>query len=100
MDRLAALQEKALRRFANDRRFMNVRQTGTIAALDMAVGSEGYLADIGPHLRSFFRDRHLLIRPLGNVIYLMPPYCVSEAEIDRLYDAIDEAADELIGTAA
>jgi adenosylmethionine-8-amino-7-oxononanoate aminotransferase len=51
-------------------------------------------------LRSFFRDRHLLIRPLGNVIYLMPPYCVSEAEIDRLYDAIDEAADELIGTAA
>ncbi len=100
MDRLAALQEKALRRFANDRRFMNVRQTGTIAALDMAVGSEGYLADIGPHLRGFFRDRHLLIRPLGNVIYLMPPYCVSEAEIDRLYDAIDEAADELIGTAA
>jgi adenosylmethionine-8-amino-7-oxononanoate aminotransferase len=100
MDRLSALQEKALRRFANDRRFMNVRQTGTIAALDMAVGSEGYLADIGPHLRSFFRDRHLLIRPLGNVIYLMPPYCVSEAEIDRLYDAIDEAADELIGTAA
>ncbi len=100
IDRLTALQEKALRRFANDRRFMNVRQTGTIAALDMAVGSEGYLADIGPHLRSFFRDRHLLIRPLGNVIYLMPPYCVSEAEIDRLYDAIDEAADELIGTAA
>ena len=100
IDRLTALQEKALRRFANDRRFMNVRQTGTIAALDMAVGSEGYLADIGPHLRGFFRDRHLLIRPLGNVIYLMPPYCVSEAEIDRLYDAIDEAADELIGTAA
>ena len=100
MDRLTALQEKALRRFANDRRFMNIRQTGTIAALDMAVGSEGYLADIGPRLRSFFRDRHLLIRPLGNVVYLMPPYCVSEAEIDRLYDAIDEAADELIGTAA
>jgi len=100
IDHLAALQEKALRRFANDRRFMNVRQTGTIAALDMAVRSEGYLADIGPRLRSFFRDRHLLIRPLGNVIYLMPPYCVSETEIDRLYDAIDEAADELIGTAA
>ncbi len=100
IDRLVAVQEQALRRFACDPRFMNVRQSGTIAALDVAVRSEGYLADIGPRLRAFFRERHLLIRPLGNVIYLMPPYCVSEAEIDRLYDAIDEAADVLIGTAA
>lgn len=100
IDRLVALQGKRLARFAEDRRFRNVRQSGTIVALDMAVPSDGYLADIGPRLRAFFRERQLLIRPLGNVIYLMPPYCVSETEIDRLYDAIDEAASLLIGTPA
>ncbi|MBB3393560.1 MULTISPECIES: adenosylmethionine--8-amino-7-oxononanoate transaminase [unclassified Rhizobium] len=100
IDRLVALQGTRLARFAEDRRFRNVRQSGTIAALDMAVPSDGYLADIGPRLRAFFRERQLLIRPLGNVIYLMPPYCVSETESDRLYDAIDEAASVLIGTPA
>ncbi|WP_431323675.1 adenosylmethionine--8-amino-7-oxononanoate transaminase [Rhizobium sp. YTU87027] len=100
VDRLATLQAKGLARFAQDRRFRNVRQSGTIAALDLAAPSDGYLADIGPRLRAFFRERQLLIRPLGNVIYLMPPYCVSEAEIDRLYDAIDEAASILIGIPA
>ncbi|OWW04111.1 adenosylmethionine-8-amino-7-oxononanoate aminotransferase [Rhizobium sp. R72] len=100
IDLLVTLQAKGLARFAEDRRFRYVRQSGTIAALDLAVGSDGYLADIGPRLRAFFRERQLLVRPLGNVIYLMPPYCVSEAEIDRLYDAIDEAASILIGTRA
>lgn len=100
IDRLVALQGQALQRFVGDPRFKNVRQSGTIAALDLAVPSDGYLADIGPRLRAFFRERHLLIRPLGNVIYLMPPYCVSEAEIDCLYDTIDEAASALMGTAA
>ncbi len=100
IDRLTALQGRKLRRFAEDRRFRNIRQSGTITALDMAIPSSGYLADIGLRLRAFFRERQLLVRPLGNVIYLMPPYCVSESEIDRLYDAIDEAANVFIGTSA
>ena len=39
-----------------------------------------------------FAQRNLLIRPLGNVIYLMTPYCVTAEDLDRAYDAIDEAA--------
>lgn len=94
-ERIGALTEKQqerLARFAADPRFRNVRQAGTIAALDLDVPARGYLSDAGPRLRAFFRERKLLIRPLGNVIYLMPPYCVTEADLDRAYDAIDEAA--------
>jgi adenosylmethionine-8-amino-7-oxononanoate aminotransferase len=32
----------------------------------------------------------VLVRPLGNTIYLMPPYCIEEADLDRIYDAIEE----------
>ncbi|WP_091881622.1 adenosylmethionine--8-amino-7-oxononanoate transaminase [Phyllobacterium sp. OV277] len=92
---LEAMHRERLKRFAADPRFSNIRQTGTIAALDLNTSISGYLSDAGPKLRAFFRSRNLLIRPLGNVIYLMTPYCVDETDLDRAYDAIDEAADML-----
>jgi adenosylmethionine-8-amino-7-oxononanoate aminotransferase len=94
---LEAMHRTRLERFKADPRFGNVRQTGTIVALDVNVPASGYLSDAGPKLRSFFRARNLLIRPLGNVIYLMTPYCVTADDLDRTYDAIDEAADMLAG---
>ncbi|MGJ4945708.1 adenosylmethionine--8-amino-7-oxononanoate transaminase [Bradyrhizobium sp. HKCCYLS1011] len=85
---LAAVHAKALDRFRGDKRFSNIRQLGTIAALDLVVPDAGYLADIGPRLYRHFLARDLLVRPLGSTIYLMPPYCSTEAEIGRVYDAI------------
>ncbi|BCH20598.1 adenosylmethionine--8-amino-7-oxononanoate transaminase [Mesorhizobium sp. L-8-3] len=95
MKRIAALSRMQAERaasFRGDRRFADVRCTGTIAAFDLHVESSGYLAEIGPKLRAFFLGRHLLVRPLGNVVYVLPPYCVTADELDQLYDAIDEAA--------
>ncbi|ASY70022.1 Adenosylmethionine-8-amino-7-oxononanoate aminotransferase [Sinorhizobium fredii CCBAU 83666] len=92
IEALAAKQRHHLQRFGADPRFRNVRQAGTIAALDLCVPAGGYLSEVGPRLRAFFRERKLLIRPLGNVIYLMPPYCVTDADLDRAYEAIDAAA--------
>ena len=95
MQRIAALsrlQAARAERFRDDRRFADIRLAGTIAAFDLRVQRPGYLAEIGPKLRAFFLSRDLLVRPLGNVIYLLPPYCVTAAELDRLYMAIDEAA--------
>lgn len=88
---LAAAQEARLLPFADDARFSDVRRCGTIAALDLRTGGEGYLADVGPRLYAFFSQRNLLIRPLGATIYLMPPYCASEADLDAAYAAIAEA---------
>ncbi|WDZ80083.1 adenosylmethionine--8-amino-7-oxononanoate transaminase (plasmid) [Ensifer adhaerens] len=92
IDALTQWQRRHIARFADDRRFSDTRQLGTIAALDLKVPAGGYLSEAGPRLRAFFRERRLLIRPLGNVIYLMPPYCVTADELDRAYGAIDEAA--------
>ena len=93
---LAAHHTRHLQRFENDKRFENVRQCGTIAALDLAVPSGGYLAEAGPRLRKMFRERGMLLRPLGNVIYLMPPYCTSGNDIAAAYDAIDEVASTVL----
>ncbi|MHC2338544.1 adenosylmethionine--8-amino-7-oxononanoate transaminase [Bradyrhizobium sp. USDA 4454] len=97
-DRVAALaemQERLIAPFRTDARFENVRRTGTITALDLKAGDAGYLAGIGPKVQAFFARRDLLLRPLGNTIYVMPPYCVTEADLAEIYAAIGDAADEL-----
>jgi len=92
---VAAMQERAIAPFRSDGRFKNVRRTGTITALELEVRDAGYLAGIGPRLLAFFGSRNLLLRPLGNTIYVMPPYCVTEADLGEIYAAIRDAADGL-----
>lgn len=86
---LGALQEKGLARLTGDPRFKNPRRLGTIAAIDVAAENPGYLAEVGPRLYDYFQSRDLLLRPLGDVIYLMPPYCATADDLDRAYAAIE-----------
>ena len=98
--RIASLtqwQAEFIAGFAQDGRFAHARTCGTIAALDLVVADQGYLASVGPRLYDFFLSRGLLLRPLGNTIYLMPPYCITHEELALAYHAIRDAAD-MIGT--
>ncbi|MCK1732231.1 adenosylmethionine--8-amino-7-oxononanoate transaminase [Bradyrhizobium sp. 142] len=92
---IANLQERAIAPLRIDSRFDNVRQTGTVTALELKSADSGYLASIGPSLQRLFSDRNLLLRPLGNTIYVMPPYCTTAADLDEIYAGIREAADLL-----
>jgi len=94
-ERIAALTASQSERLAPLRsggRFSNVRQLGTITAVDFDVEGAGYLAAIGPKLYDFFLSRGLLLRPLGNTVYVMPPYCTTPEELDAVYAAIEDAA--------
>ena len=66
-----------------------MRRMGTIAALDLKVADPGYLAGIGPQLMAFALARGILLRPLGNTLYWMPPYCIGDEEITALVRALD-----------
>jgi len=74
----------------------NPRRIGTITAVDLQVGDGGYLSDLGPRLSRFFVSRDLLLRPLGNTVYVMPPYCIDETDLDAIYGAIEEACATLL----
>ena len=89
---LAVAQEAAIAPFRRDRRFSNVRRLGTIAALDLNVPDPGYLAGIGPGLTRLFHAGGILLRPLGNTIYVMPPYCATAEDLGAVYGAVAEAA--------
>lgn len=91
---LKSTQAKGLATTTAHPRTENHRQIGTIAAFDVRVKKEGYLADIGLKLAAFALERGILIRPLGNTVYLMPPYCVKPDELACVYDVILQALDE------
>ena len=95
---LARTQESHLAPLRADSRFENVRRLGTVTAMDLKVPDPGYLAGIAPGLSKFFLERGVLLRPLGNTIYVMPPYCVTAAELALVYDAIRAAADRFCVT--
>ena len=86
---------KNFNRLSEHPRLKNLRVKGTIAAMDIVDGGEvgweeGYLNPISKDIRVKALDLGYLLRPLGNVLYLMPPYCVTEGELDGIYDAILE----------
>ena len=93
---LAAMQETRLAALAEDtQHFESPRRLGTIAAIDLKVADSGYLAAAGPRLRAHFLAEGILLRPLGNTIYVMPPYCTTSAELDLVYDTIRAAPSAL-----
>ena len=68
----------------------DARQLGGVGILEVETGGEGYLADIGPRMAAMFLERNLLLRPYGGIVYFMPPYVVTDDEIDSVFDQIEE----------
>ena len=93
---LAQRQSAQLTRLTSHPLVRNARQAGTITAVDVGE-ADGYLSDLAPRLLAAFRARNVLLRPLGNTVYVMPPYCIEEAQLDRVYATIVEAIDEVAG---
>jgi len=71
---------------------LDVRQTGTIIALEWATdNTTSYFSSLRDQLYNFFLDRGIILRPLGNIIYILPPYCISEEDLEYIYGQIEEA---------
>ncbi len=98
MERIAALanrQQNHLTRLASQPGVGAARCIGTIAAFEVASADDGYLAAIGPALLAAFTASDLLLRPLGNTVYVMPPYCIDDADLALLYDGVVAAVADL-----
>jgi adenosylmethionine-8-amino-7-oxononanoate aminotransferase len=87
---LAALQRKRLEALNGVPMIENARQLGTITAFEIHSQTRGYLSDLAPRLLAHFRQRNLLLRPLGNTVYVMPPYCINDTDLALVYDGIAE----------
>ena len=72
------------------------RVLGTVLAFDLK-GEAGYQSARSQSLKSWFLSKGLNIRPLGSTVYLLPPYCITDAELTRAYAGLMEGLDWLKG---
>ena len=75
----------------------DVRIIGGVGIVELAGDTQthdGYLDERGSRLAKAFLDRGLLLRPLGDVLYFMPPYVITEAEIDWSLEQIAEVLEQ------
>ncbi|TDQ11098.1 adenosylmethionine--8-amino-7-oxononanoate transaminase [Pedobacter metabolipauper] len=71
-----------------------VRQTGTILAIEWETGDRSsYFSQLRDQLYLYFLEHGILMRPLGNVIYILPPYCMSNEDLAEVYERIEGALD-------
>jgi len=105
LERIAAL-EKQLRDGLEPLRALpcvgDVRVIGGVGIIELvenkaSKAAGGYLAGIGPRLYREFLNRGVLLRPLGNVLYFMPPYVISEKETEWVLGQMDEVLRDLPG---
>lgn len=76
----------------------HIRIQGTILAFELAVGeSNGYMHSIRDRAYQYFINKGILMRPLGNTLYILAPYCITNQELNLIYTEIDNFTGELVG---
>ena len=75
----------------------NVRVMGSIFALDIKGADNGYLAPVGAQIYDYMMAHGVLLRPMGDCVYILPPYCIEEADLEYIYATLWAALDSLRG---
>ncbi len=73
-----------------------VRQQGTIIAIELNTNeNSSYFNNIQSAAYQYYLSKGVFLRPLGNIVYIMPPYCITESELQKVYAVINDSLDYL-----
>ncbi|MDO6431285.1 adenosylmethionine--8-amino-7-oxononanoate transaminase [Flavitalea sp. BT771] len=68
----------------------DVRTLGTVVAFELSQGEDGYINPAGLDLTQKAMEEGIYLRPLGNTVYILPPYCTTKEELDKIYDFLEK----------
>lgn len=78
--------------FAHDVRpfdqVVNVRVCGTVVAFEIKDATGGYTSNVRERITTKALQQGVYLRPLGNTVYVMPPYCITNAELEKVYQVL------------
>ena len=96
IERIAGLHRQFGQRIKDYPRVKTIRQTGTIFAMEWETGSDtSYFNSLRDTLYNYFLDAGIILRPLGNTIYILPPYCITNDQLNYVYAKIMQALNEI-----
>lgn len=80
-----------IKQYLSDAQIDRIRVKGTIAAFRIVTKEEsGYLNRVADTVKRVCIEYGLLLRPLGDTLYLMPPYCITKEELESVYQNIQK----------
>ncbi len=83
-----------LQKIKTHKALVEVRQLGTIIAFEIKTNEQtNYLNSLAEHISDFFISKGIILRPLGNIVYILPPYCIRDEDLDYIYESIVEFLD-------
>lgn len=85
--------QKFIEKIKSHPKTANARLQGTIAAFEVNSTTNNYLNPIKEQLVAFYLSKGVLLRPLGNTVYTLPPYCINQSDLNRMFDVIEESLD-------
>lgn len=91
--KIACLNQKFTAHISTHPKVANARYKGTITALEVSSNTSDYLSPIKEKLLPFYLEKGVMLRPLGNTVYTLPPYCISEEDLQYVFDTIEQSLD-------
>jgi adenosylmethionine-8-amino-7-oxononanoate aminotransferase len=96
INRIADAHSQFALKIKDHPKIKTIRQTGTIIAMEWETGNNtSYFSSLRDRLYHYFLDAGIILRPLGNIIYILPPYCITDADLNYIYSKIEQALDEI-----
>ncbi len=91
------MHQQAAKDFENHPMITQVRTMGLVLAMDIQTSFQEYFYNnpVRDVLYQEFISRGILIRPLGNVVYVLPPACITSEQLKRIYAAMHEVFDKI-----
>lgn len=91
IERICQLQKTFISTIQQHKKIRNARCFGTIAAIELQTdGESNYFNSKGKEVYQFLLKKGIILRPLGNVLTIIPPYCIAEEDLNTIYEGIIE----------
>jgi adenosylmethionine-8-amino-7-oxononanoate aminotransferase len=96
IEMISAFFANMKRRFENHQSIADCRQTGTILALELkSDAGTSYLNPLSERVTEFYLKQGIIVRPLGNILYFIPPYCITKTELMQIETCTADLLDSL-----
>ncbi len=96
IDRIVNSHRQFALKIKDHPRIRTTRQTGTILAMEWETDTDtSYFSSLRDKLYLYFLDAGIILRPLGNILYILPPYCITNDQLSYIYSKIESALEEL-----
>jgi adenosylmethionine-8-amino-7-oxononanoate aminotransferase len=90
IERITQQHQQFFQKIKTHEALVEARQLGTILAFEIKTKERThYLNSLAEYSSEFFMSRGIILRPLGNIVYVLPPYCISNEDLQYIYETIE-----------